>query len=734
MLFPLTPALGHNTCTTTEVWVTVVFHGVVTDTLGNPVDGATVTGTSSRETKTTTTNATGAYAFHIRNDCPVTISVSHPLYVSPPSYHSDTPTADSAAPVDFRMPFRVTTSVSPPAFNSVPKLLTFTSDTTAPVDVRVPIELPGGSTVDLMRDETAVMPSGWIRWTGTWEVPASATDGQYLYKSCVLSVTTTSNCGTGSGVLSEIAQATYTVDRVSPTVDQALPTDAHNTLARRPIISARLTDALSGISASTIVLTIDGLPVSATYQPADGSVSYLPATDLSLGVHTASLSASDAAGNSVSRAWDFNVMTLTGSSVSTAPVERAMSIPAGTETISFSGVPLTLGAYDASFSSLAFIGYGEVSRTVDLSGGEVIFSNSETSVTQPIDLGSTTFSQKVGAILPEPDDTTARLPAHSITISSPSIAVPEAYRGGDSTATLRLPTTAAGPIATASEDPTSQPIPNGRSIVLVAASSAYEVTDSPSAVSASVSPTTVTAYIELPDGTRVPIPYQNIVPPLLASEMVFSDNPQRTCAGVKATTSCFYVGADPDGGSMASSRAHVNLGGGAMQLFSTQWLYRRVDTPVWIDWQQSSGKVSNAIECRGGAITLKLTRFTNESSLGAASVGLWNRGQFAKPDIPVTIRQTATLLAWADGTNSLDKTAYHYSPSSEISYEGPGTSDSSAIGIWSNPNGSSGAPDVAEEGREQMATGAEWTPAGLGIHAMALNQVHDWTILYDKAC
>jgi Bacterial Ig-like domain len=94
--------------------------------------------------------------------------------------------------------------------------------------------------------------------------------------------------------------------RSLPIVAEVTPQDV-TTANNRPPLLARFEDVGGGINPASVRLLVDGADVTAQATVDAVSVSYTPVNPLTDGTHTASVSVSDTAGNSVTRTWSFTV-------------------------------------------------------------------------------------------------------------------------------------------------------------------------------------------------------------------------------------------------------------------------------------------------------------------------------------------------------------------------------------------------------------------------------------------
>ncbi len=159
-------------------------------------------------------------------------------------------------------------------------------------------------------------------------------DGQHT-----VTLTVSDNAGNQASA----TQWHFTIDSVPPVLASSVP--ANNSILKNatPEISLIASDALSGIVAASIVLTVDGLPVAHSFDTATGKISFVPATALLDGWHTITSTASDLAGNSSAASWRIGIDTGSPaiSNLSPAPGSLLAVSPAeisATVTDSFSGI------------------------------------------------------------------------------------------------------------------------------------------------------------------------------------------------------------------------------------------------------------------------------------------------------------------------------------------------------------------------------------------------------------
>lgn len=96
-------------------------------------------------------------------------------------------------------------------------------------------------------------------------------------------------------------------DILPPTVTDLRPFENQITLDQAPMISATLTDDLSGIDPASIRMWVDNVEVQPVHDAYWGELWYQPSDPLERGEITVRVGASDRGGNSVTRTWTFRV-------------------------------------------------------------------------------------------------------------------------------------------------------------------------------------------------------------------------------------------------------------------------------------------------------------------------------------------------------------------------------------------------------------------------------------------
>ena len=100
---------------------------------------------------------------------------------------------------------------------------------------------------------------------------------------------------------------TAIIDNTAPTIAVVSPTAGSKTTNTKPTIEASYADASSGIDTTTVVMKLDGAPVTPLTKTT-AHVVYTPGTAIGQGNHTVTVDVSDVAGNAATqKSWSFTV-------------------------------------------------------------------------------------------------------------------------------------------------------------------------------------------------------------------------------------------------------------------------------------------------------------------------------------------------------------------------------------------------------------------------------------------
>ncbi|OGY68903.1 MAG: hypothetical protein A3B94_01185 [Candidatus Jacksonbacteria bacterium RIFCSPHIGHO2_02_FULL_43_10] len=286
-------------------------------------------------------------------------------------------TEDSIAPTI--TPFTVSNTVISPTVSSgvqdtssIDVAFSETSDYTIKIK-------QGATLIKTLQDSRALNPDPVI-WDGTNNSSVQVSAGTYTIE--IIADDDANNRTTDTSV-------TITVDNTAPTIGTLVPSDSSYTSDSTPLISATLSEAGSGIFSASIMVTVDGDPVTIDGF-ADGVASYTPSVALLDGSYTVTVDVSDNGGTSAVQAvWSFTVDT-------TDPIIAIDGVTTPTSTNS----QTISGSYtEANVASITVNG-----ETADFEGGtysvSVPLMESENTITANItDLAGRTDSASSSIVL-----------------------------------------------------------------------------------------------------------------------------------------------------------------------------------------------------------------------------------------------------------------------------------------------------------------------------------------------
>lgn len=183
------------------------------------------------------------------------------------------------------------TAAADPASGGAPLMVRFSgagadadSDTLAYAwDFGVP-----GTTSDT---STAKDPGYSYTEPGTYNATVTVTDG---------------HGGTGTATVQVVVE--QGADTTAPAITNLTPEEGSTTSNRQPTIGTTVLDDRSQLDLGDLVLYVDGVQTDGfTYDPATGRLSHVPPKRLGFGEHTVRALATDEAGNTSTRSWNFSV-------------------------------------------------------------------------------------------------------------------------------------------------------------------------------------------------------------------------------------------------------------------------------------------------------------------------------------------------------------------------------------------------------------------------------------------
>ncbi|MBI4730347.1 MAG: hypothetical protein HY775_12760 [Acidobacteria bacterium] len=271
-------------------------------------------------------------------------------------------------------------------------------------------------------------------WDGRDSSGALVADGRYS-----AALTATDDWGN-----SATATIPVIVDTAGPTLTPESPAPDHNTTALRPDIAVRITDSLSAIDAATPQLSLDGAAVAASFNAATGLLSFTPASDLALGLHSALASAMDSAGNPASTSWRFNVASFS-STPGTASVDPiVVSFGPGTTQVTFASVPVKVTPSRFSLSSSMSTGAGTAVVRIPVDEARVAFWQAGVEVRVDPGVAPRSSSHEYAVLSPSRLPLEISLAGETLEVGPVTVQVPTAYQLTGGEVTLSLAATPVG--------------------------------------------------------------------------------------------------------------------------------------------------------------------------------------------------------------------------------------------------------------------------------------------------
>jgi hypothetical protein len=163
------------------------------------------------------------------------------------------------------------------------------------------------------------------------------------------------------------------VDRTPPVLADVRPDPGSSSSDRTPSISVAVSDLDgSGVDPASLVMTLDGVDVSAAAHLVDARFSYVPASPLGYGLHSVSVTMSDVAGNaSQPLVWSFSVRDEAPPVVSGRQPSPGVTV-AGATTIGFDMADAGVGVDDSTLQVL--VDGSDVASWGTLAGGHFRYS------------------------------------------------------------------------------------------------------------------------------------------------------------------------------------------------------------------------------------------------------------------------------------------------------------------------------------------------------------------------
>jgi len=190
--------------------------------------------------------------------------------------------------------------VNPTSSNLVPTNGAYTNDATPTISVDLQDALSGiNATTIAMTVEGSPVAHSWDGLTVSYTPGAAFADGQVID----ITVDVSDNAGNAMSTVSW----SFTIDISAPTASNERPTDTSYVNDATPTITVALSDSLSGVDSSTIVLTVESSVVGHSWNGTH--VSYTPSSAFSDGqVVNVDVDVSDNAGNAMTTySWSFTV-------------------------------------------------------------------------------------------------------------------------------------------------------------------------------------------------------------------------------------------------------------------------------------------------------------------------------------------------------------------------------------------------------------------------------------------
>lgn len=445
---------------------TVAIGGRITNGQGQPIGGAEVWWRYGLVRTSTQAADLGRFTITVWADAPVTLAADHDLYRwQTREIPNPVLVPAPAVSTDLILGYLLDTGVSPASFNQPGTALSFETLSTAPRETERAIVQRSDGTIQAM--DYVATSGGVSKYTATWTLPVGLAQARYPYRSCIVRESAHgATCDTTISLLSEVANGDYVFDTDAPLVSTQLPAPDHNTLQRRPTISATLTDALSGLNTESLSMKLDGAAVNAELNVMSGVFGYTPAAGLALDVvHTVELTAADKAGNVRTGSWHFNVAALTTTPGSASLPDIVVHYPPLAESVTFPTVPVDVTPWGISLSSSMSGGAGSVALALPTNQATVVFlpAGQNAAKSAPyFPIGATSVRQDFAVLAPATTAIEFGFNQRTHDVGPVTLAVPPAYRATGGDAVLSLESTLANvdvPVGAPGGDPLPSAVP-----------------------------------------------------------------------------------------------------------------------------------------------------------------------------------------------------------------------------------------------------------------------------------
>jgi len=320
---------------------TITITGVVQTVRGVPLANAAVYWTYG----SVVTNSNGAYSLLVWSDGPVTLIANHSLAAWKSTTVPD-PGAIGAQVQNFSLYYLLNVTVSPDAFKTTQfetQTLTYSVYSTAPTGgSRALVRRSDGTHFQLQRDLTYVDPEGWSRWTATRDVYVGTPEGRYTFRGCVVEEFVSGHCEPDTpNLLSQVKTEAYAVDYTPPSISAANPA-AFGAIPHGSSPTIHWTDLAAGSGFGSnpqdFSITVDGGSTQVETFIGNAPRTQVQVTvtsSVAPGIHSATFTAVDRAGNSAIKTWPFTVVEVVADPATATLQEQVAPVNPAETTVTF---------------------------------------------------------------------------------------------------------------------------------------------------------------------------------------------------------------------------------------------------------------------------------------------------------------------------------------------------------------------------------------------------------------